>query len=503
MLSSSGVANGALPKGTIVCSPLMRRCSLLISVALASFVQHREASAERSVAIEVRTRDSSVTDSSSLSPLFDELAASGTRRWDPELVAQFEQHSSMPGRTEVGLRADFVEVSDKGYRLWTSGQFAACVVALQSLVDEAHLNPVDVAAEPRFGAALFKILVGLSLCHLRLGDTHAAHDVMSELLRSFDLEVRKAQFGVEASGLFVRTRDMQRGEAHGTLTVRSRDELAAIFLNERFAKVGQAKWGELPPGRYRVFAQVGQHQGRVHVVDVKPGQASVVEVDPAFESSVVTSARWSGLVFEDRAARTRDDVRRGARLGEELSVARVVLVGVEDLGGKRFAYGVAVDVLRRKELRRARVSLDTSTQQDGLRALGRYLMGGPRENVIETNAPAAINLSLSTTAPSEHPHQRWWGWPWLFSGAAVASIGGGVSLLVLDGNCTSAPRQGMRCPDLYDTKVAGWVLSGAGVAMGSVATWLWLSKPSAHPRETSFALSPSLAGATAWVAMPW
>lgn len=478
----------------------------LVSAALTIIAAPSHVIAD-AVAIEVMVRDVQTEGSSLLAPFFDELASRGVSRWDGELLRRFEERSSLPVRTNAGLRTNFVEAVDSAYKLWLSGEFRECTAALQVLLDEAHSNPFDASADPRVGPAVFKLLVGLSLCHHRLGDEAASRKAMTELLRSFDGEVSKGQFGVEAFELFVRVRSDQKALTSGSLTVRSFDEVAAIFINERFVKVGQASRAGLAPGRYRVFAQVGQRPGRLHLIEVKPGEVSTVDLDPAFEQAVVTASGRGSLVFADLEDRARSESSYATRVGTTVSASMVLVVGVNEKAGKPVVYGAAIDVAKGAELRRASILLgDAAGRPLAMRSLARFLMGDPREAGVEIEGPnprTALLPSLRGASLRDHETARWGGWKWLFTGTAIAGAGAGATLLLLDGECTATPPSNMRCPNLHDYRLGGLVLSGAGVTLGGIATWLWLSERSARSGETALRVNPTRGGVTAWISVPW
>jgi hypothetical protein len=98
--------------------------------------------------------------------------------------------------------------------------------------------------------------------------------------------------------------------------------------------------------------------------------------------------------------------------------------------------------------------------------------------------PASPGAQLSAAPPPRAqgtPALLRWG---LVGGGAVA-LATGVTLLLLDGNQTcerSDPRS--QCPSLYDTRTAGWIGVGVGVACAAAGGWLFW-----RDRERTAALS--------------
>ena len=438
-----------------------------------------------------------------LAPLYDELGNREVQRSYPEVGQRFETLASRPSQVGAGLPAGFTDQLERGYKLWITGQFQPCVAALQPLVDEAHRNPAQVSSNPRLGAAVHKGLVGLSLCHQRLGDSKSARATMLELLRSFDAEVSKGQFGSEAYDLFINVRTEARTGSLGSLTVRSTDETAAIFFNERFVKLGEAARVDLIPGTYRVFAQLGKSQGRVHIVEIKPSVPMTLELDPVFERTVVTTPEWSGLAFRDKAERDRHEPSYAARFGVAVAAMSVIVVGIDTRNGRSIAYGALIHSATGKEQRRASVVLDNVSPPERLRALARFLTGDQPADGLEVQlSPNAAVIATAQAGRSGARSSHNSVWKWAATAGAVSALGAGVTLLVLDGSCTEDPPRGQVCPDLRDLSTAGYITLGAGVALGAVATLLWLGERSPSRSESALWVMPGDGGAVAGISLP-
>lgn len=439
-----------------------------------------------------------------LAPLYEELERREVRHGYPKVGQRFESQSSAPSQVGAGLAVDFPDAVDRAYRLWIGGKFQEAIVAMKPLVDEAHRNPASVANNSKVGAAVFKGLVTLALCHHRLGDEAASWAAMAELLRSYDVDFPKAQYGAEAYEIFTRVKAEAKASASGSLVVHSADEKAAIYINERFLKLGEVTRTELIPGRYRVFAQLGKDQGRLHVVEVKAGSKVQLELDPDFERTIVTSPEWIGFSFADRSEREKREVEQAARFGAEMEVMGVIVVGLDVKNQRSIAYGALINSVTKKELRRASVVLDSLPPPERLRALARFLTGEQPAAGIEVVEISSTSGPLKSATTVERAARSERIWKWAAAGGAVAGLGAGLGLLVLDGNCTTSPPVG-KCPDVYDLKLAGYVSLGAGAALGAVATWLWLRDRPSDQREKAQALfwfAPSREGGVAGFTLP-
>jgi hypothetical protein len=107
-----------------------------------------------------------------------------------------------------------------------------------------------------------------------------------------------------------------------------------------------------------------------------------------------------------------------------------------------------------------------------------------------------VALSLPT-GPVEAVHEDTGGpgpyriWKWAATGGAVAAVASGIWLIAIDGDQTGCPPGPGQCPDFYSTMAGGVTLTLTGVALGGLATWMFLSD---HPRESSAVAAQPVAG---------
>ncbi len=464
------------------------------------------------ISVESVAGERSKAATSALEEIFKELARRGYRNGYAEVGKAFEKSGSRPSMVGAGLPSDFVTRVDKGYRLWITGKFQEAIAALKPLVDAAHRNPASVITIKEVGPALFKAQVGIAMCHHRLGDDNAAWAVMAELVRSFDLEVTKGQYGVEAADLYQQVRKEAKATTLGGLTVRAADPAAVIYINERFARVGEISRLDMIPGVYRVIAQLGQDKlGRAFDVDIKSGSKVELLVDPAFENAVVTGEAWTGLSFRDRAEREQQEAEVAARLGSVLGELGVVVIGVDTRKERTVVYGALINTNTAKEIRRASVVIDTPPPPGRLQALVRFLVGEPTpmEGVevhqIVVRKPVSTNAGGAVAEPPPDlplftPRRK------IATGVAVAGLGAIAAGVVMTFQSKDLEDRGNAlCPtpneacdrrdeaqDLNDRAVDRSYLAIGAYGLGAVvlagATYLWLS---GAPEESSSSASIS------------
>src|SRR5690606_2733123 len=115
---------------------------------------------------------------------------------------------------------------------------------------------------------------------------------------------------------------------------------------------------DLIPGTYRVFVQLSKSQkSRLHHVEVRADEETIVHFDAAYESAVHTSAEWTGLTFPSGADRERYEARFAARFATELGEPSAIVIGFDDVRGRPAITGALVDISSGRELRRASVAI--------------------------------------------------------------------------------------------------------------------------------------------------
>lgn len=110
--------------------------------------------------------------------------------------------------------------------------------------------------------------------------------------------------------------------------------------------------------------------------------------------------------------------------------------------------------------------------------------------------PRVIQLRVAQAAPVDAPappRGRFGAWRWAAAGGAAGLLGLGITHLVLDGSGTSCA-DGEPCRELYETTTSGVLLVGAGLGLGALATWMFLTDG-----NTAASVQVDRTGATAGV----
>jgi hypothetical protein len=459
------------------------------ALAVVGLLATRTASAE-GVVVESYTGPRPDNAGRLLGPVLEELATRGFAVGYDGVGRKFEGSVSRPARTPAGMPGDFASEIERGHKAWINGRFEDAVAILSPLIETAHGNAAVVSQDPKLRAEVQRGLIDLALAQARQGDPPAANETMGELLRSFpDAVVSRAAHGPEAFELYEKTRKALAADGLGTLVVDVADSGTNLFLNEQYAKSGVMRRSGLYPGRYRVYATIGEREGRVYNIEVKAGLEAKLAIDIAFDSVLHVAPSWTGLAFISAEDRERLEATYAATFAKLVGAPAVAVVGVDLVHGRAALVGSLVSLETGLELRRASIPIDPEPSADRRRALARYLAG-------DDSARASLDIEEpgSSRQPPPPPRRSRWGvWKYVTTGLGLAAGGAGVYLLIQDGKCSSEIRP---CPDLYEYTVPGWSLAGGGAALIGLGIVMFLTDDIG---DRSVGLVPTRGGAIASV----
>jgi hypothetical protein len=125
-----------------------------------------------------------------------------------------------------------------------------------------------------------------------------------------------------------------------------------------------------------------------------------------------------------------------------------------------------------------------------------YLPGGKR---VDLQPGQTHEMTVPLLAPIPAKGSRFGMWKWIAGGAAGGALAVGLTLMVLDGNCTDTPPSGQECKDLHDTLWGGVSLAAAGAALGGATAYMVLhDQPRLPPTtERQISILPSRDGVKA------
>ncbi len=465
----------------------MKRAAAMLVVAAA--LAAPGAARAGGVAIEVWTGTRPDDAGDLLAPFFEEIGKRGATVGGP-LRQQVDARLSAPA---AQVTAEHLATADKllprAVEAVKAGRAAEALRMLPAAIDVYRAQSAAVAADPALRARAFQAQVALAVAQREVGNGADAEAAMLEAVRSFpDLDVAAAGMGPAAAELYGKAQAALKAQGTGALAITVSDAGATIYVNERAVGTGSAKV-DLPPGRYRVHAQLGGVAGRMHDVSLSAGRGGTVTIDWTLDGALRTGEHGVALAFADDAARVKGEAALALALARALGAGEVVIAAVRDHNGKR---AIVASVYSAKDgallLAGAAPVEPLATAAQRARALARYLAGEPPDPAIEplTKVEGGKQTKLAI------PKKRGRSWRKVWAGGAVligvAGIATGITLMVMDGGgtCSLMPGQ-TQCPQLYDTMKLGVGTAVAGAAVAGLGAWLWLKKPSSEGRSLSVA----------------
>ncbi|HJL14531.1 MAG TPA: hypothetical protein RMH99_02675 [Sandaracinaceae bacterium LLY-WYZ-13_1] len=223
-------------------------------------------------------------------------------------------------------------------------------------------------------------------------------------LQAMDVEPTRREATDEVLDVFALARSELDGQPRATLVVRTPPGRGCrVRVRDQDAGEGpEVVLETLVPGPARVRVDCAGTQGRIHFVDLEPGERSELSVDPDFEAAVSTGEALE-LVYRD-PARWAGHAEDAGRVARALSVDAVLLVGVEPSTEQRPAR-LRLELCDPQGRRRASAQA-TGTDSDLARALSALAAGesgeGPSEaagdplpHVLGASALGATGAALA------------------------------------------------------------------------------------------------------------
>ena len=373
---------------------------------------------------------------------------------------------------------------EDGRRLFIEGQFMDAVAQLEQARETLMGTVALVASDQTLRDALYKSLMVLGHCYLRLKQPDRATEMVSQAVRSFpDRDLSMVRYGPDLVTFYKKVRRELDRQPRGTLAISTRPEKCLVFLNERFIGLSPTRAVDLYPGRYRVYVQRPKEPGRTHLANVNGGDHQI-SIDFALDR-VLRTEPFVGLRFTDRQGMERDEARYAAAVARGVEASTAILLGFRRYQGRRVLQGTAVSADTGRVIRSGMVALEPAAPSPAtIKALGLFLVSGKQGSGIIVHGGAA-------QAPP--PQERDDGpgvfsarvFQWVTLGVAVAGLASGITLIALDGKGTcDAPVNGL-CPESYRTMAPGIALTvlGGTAAVGSGLLFWW------DARESKRALS--------------
>jgi hypothetical protein len=420
-----------------------------------------------------------------LGPVLAELARSGFAT-PPSVATRIDGALSRSG-PNLGEEqvAAAVRTIDTGYKMFLSGKFDAAIPELERGLEVLRGAPAAVAGKSERRESVLRALIGLALSHKRRGRATQATDVMKELVRTFPVvEVSYKDYGPETREFFDAVRQDLGRDGKGSIAIDVDDDRTVVFVNERYAGVGDVKLVDQFPGTYRVFLQQGERFGRVHEIKVEPGATTTVNLSWQLDAALRTAGA-AALQFDDEPARRNLEARFAVRVARALGAPSVVLIGIRENRGRRSVVGAFFSADSTRPLRSGAVAVEpVPPGEDRFEALARLLAGDDAAAALVVPlvdegtdigaGPAPVASGADDRAPtgSSRPVRTW---KWLALGSGLAAVAGGVTLVALHEPARSLDEGDSRNDQpRRNTRTAGIVTASVGAALSGVGVYLFI-----------------------------
>jgi hypothetical protein len=425
-----------------------------------------------------------------------------------DVIDQLGSQAATPALANPKLTAQkLLAQLGSAHTLWTkASDFRKLAPVLQNAVTTALANSALLVTDPTIRNAFRFALLDLALVYSKLADERQAdapqlrkssEEIMAEWIRTFRDEVITKEKGPEAEGLYVRVRNERNKLGRGVLSVSVDDPDVLLYVNEAIRSRSQPI-PDLPPGPYRVLLMGPDDDARLFNVEVLPNQTTRLDIQWAVSSNLVAGSSFVGFVFASSAHPEASKLAcQLAKVVGHVS-GGVVLVGMRTTGQTWSISASLYDARTCQLIRGGRVAFYTAVSSKGGRALARFIAQRVHDpDVIVTTdiAPAKIEAPAAETAQTApvtpvpvataavSRRRSWWAWS-ATAGSAASFVVGGYGLYRYYGKCGQPLG---RCPNYYAySDLAGYGGVAAGIALGAVATYLFLreTRASGHSNVT-------------------
>lgn len=429
-----------------------------------------------------------------LAPFLDEMAHQpGMYVLPTEIRARLGDRAPRPGLADPSLQVtDLVKVYEEGYQLFKAGKWDASIEKLAAAVRKAQDNPVLLVDQTHHDTWMTGLVV-LGMSRFRKKDLDGSEDVNRELARSFpDHEAAiRAAHGSEPARHYAAAQNALDARGRGTLVVDVNNSTALIYVNEWDRPQNATFEANVLPGTYRVLVRMPGSDGLRYDTIVEPNRTTHLSVDLKFDETIHITDQLVELVFASQDERDRDALGHARRLATAIDTGNnaVVLVQLTEWEGHLAVMGTLYRVDTGAWVRARVAPLDGRGDTGKLRALARELV---RSHVEDPRIIALPDPALHAFTPP--PKARAWQ-TWAAGAGATAALAMGGGLLYLHQSCGADTDP---CSSPYRSAMPGYIGVAAGVALGMLATYLFVHDARTS-RGPSLTAAPSSSGATVGV----
>ncbi len=263
----------------------------------------------------------------------------------------------------------------------------------------------------------FKTLILLARCQLFSGDEAQARTTMQSLLRTFgdEFTVTSEKYHPKLVDLYTSVLEKEASKRTGALVVRTRPSGCEVFINgRRMTDESPAAYTGLYAGEVSVLARKGRSTSIARNLTIPSGGQVEIDIDLAYESSLLTHDGQFGLGFDTEAEAQKHLINYSEAIGEALKVDYVILAGVIQREGQPLLASWKIDVKRRAIVKQRALTVKPNViSHRRIEEMSVYL--------------GAVQLTASASDSGLKPwYTNWVGWTLVGTAVALGAGAGAV-----------------------------------------------------------------------------
>lgn len=337
-----------------------------------------------------------------LAPVLDELERLGFAAHPGSIEKLLGGRAPRPGRLDEGASlADIKQLVALGQSAFDKAKLEEAAAAQRRAVELIRRNPALLVLDTNNEKVTYSAFVGLSLALFKLKRQPEATDVMLQLLRMSSRPIPEATFGPKAQEIHNNAEKEAQAMGRGSLAVDAHDPRAMIFVDQKFAGMGQIALGDLIAGSHYVFVQMAGTGGLQYMVTVQADKSTQLDVNWPVESTVHLDDAWAGFLFATEIERGRESFY-ASDLVRRLGRADLIVLRTAPIDGVLYVIGRLYPASGAAPIG-AQVPLNAGEAM--LRSLARFLYDGTTAAGLRVlpHADNGVSATVAVTSSNDRP----------------------------------------------------------------------------------------------------
>jgi len=439
-------------------------------------------------------------------------------------------------QSNVGTAAKVKKLARLAKEQFVSGYYSETIENVSKIIAQNESDPISFAEsgpESLENRENLRVsLLYLAHAYLRQEDTNNAEKIMENYIATFP---KNAPSTITHSPDLIRfyssTLAKRNKQASGTIVVHYKGKQPQIYLNGMQVPVNSTSITE-KQNQIRQLSISGVPQGQNHILVYteasKLGKPQTMpqlfcrNVDANRNALVLdynldlyqyersqphSSNREPHLVYPDENTYTTHAEKNHLQIARRLRAGHTVTLKFSTSAYIDLAYSSTIpsrkSATKAQVMRMATLPIRMLRNDRALSEVISYLITGQPKKSAYFSVPKAKQMPKTLAAKRQSNNIL----AWTFLGLGLASAGAGVPILMKDGQGTDCNASGTNCENLYDTKLLGWGLIGAGGALiaTSVGLFIYAHRPKNQrsPNLQSINSRKNSNKASSWMLTPY